>query len=113
MVDASDPHPTAHELDGSSSLVDEAAVFASPLPLTGDRKTTTRVELWVRIECGARLGRADQIVVVCVLYRKFWSRTFQFCHFGLAKSLVHGRMGPCLSWTQYGMWIRRYALFDT
>jgi hypothetical protein len=31
----------------TSSLVDEAALFASPLPLTGDRKTTTRVELWV------------------------------------------------------------------
>lgn len=29
-------------------LEDEAALFASPLPLTGERKTTTRKELWVR-----------------------------------------------------------------
>lgn len=27
---------------------DEAALFASPLPITGERKTTTRTELWVR-----------------------------------------------------------------
>lgn len=26
---------------------DEAALFASPLPITGERKTTTRTELWV------------------------------------------------------------------
>ena len=25
---------------------DEAALFASPLPITGERKTTTRTELW-------------------------------------------------------------------
>jgi hypothetical protein len=30
-----------------AGLVDEAAIFASPLPITGERKTTTRVELWV------------------------------------------------------------------
>ncbi len=26
---------------------DEAALFASPLPIVGDRKTTTRREIWV------------------------------------------------------------------
>lgn len=28
-------------------MSDEAILFASPLPLTGERKTTTRKELWV------------------------------------------------------------------
>lgn len=30
----------------AAELQDEAALFASPLPLTGERKTTTRRELW-------------------------------------------------------------------
>lgn len=34
-----------HQQD--SSLVSEVDLFASPLPITGTRKTTTRVELWV------------------------------------------------------------------
>lgn len=28
-------------------IVDEATLFASPLPITGERKTTNRNELWV------------------------------------------------------------------
>lgn len=32
---------------GNSGLVDEAALFASPLPMVGEQKTTTRKELWV------------------------------------------------------------------
>ncbi len=28
-------------------VLDEATLFASPLPITGQRKTTTRKELWV------------------------------------------------------------------
>lgn len=45
-----------HQLDGrdEKSLLevvpDEAALFASPLPITGERKTTTRTELWVGFE---------------------------------------------------------------
>lgn len=30
----------------AAALEDEAALFASPLPTTGERKTTTRKELW-------------------------------------------------------------------
>lgn len=30
-----------------SGDVSEVDLFASPLPITGERKTTTRVELWV------------------------------------------------------------------
>lgn len=30
-----------------SRTSDEATLFASPLPIVGDRKTTTRKELWV------------------------------------------------------------------
>jgi hypothetical protein len=50
VTDDANPHTAEDRLHQSSSLVDEAAVFASPLPLTGDRKTTTRVELWVSCE---------------------------------------------------------------
>ena len=32
-----------------SGDVSEVDLFASPLPITGERKTTTRVELWVRL----------------------------------------------------------------
>lgn len=38
--------PASHLGDGSS-LVDEAALFASPLPMVGKERTTTRKELWV------------------------------------------------------------------
>jgi hypothetical protein len=37
-----------------SRTSDEATLFASPLPIVGNRKTTTRKELWVRR--GIRLG---------------------------------------------------------
>jgi hypothetical protein len=30
-----------------SGDISEVDLFASPLPITGERKTTTRVELWV------------------------------------------------------------------
>lgn len=30
-----------------SALTDEATLFASPLPIVGERKTTTRKEVWV------------------------------------------------------------------
>ena len=39
-ADEADPHAAA------TTLVDEATLFASPLPITGERKTTTRKELW-------------------------------------------------------------------
>ena len=32
---------------GDTHLVDEAALFASPLPMVGVERTTTRKELWV------------------------------------------------------------------
>ena len=38
-------HP--HTLPSEKYLENEAALFASPLPIIGQRKTTTRVELWV------------------------------------------------------------------
>ena len=41
-----------------AGLVDEAAIFASPLPITGDRKTTTRVELWVSAADNGRCNSA-------------------------------------------------------
>lgn len=34
-------------LPSEKYLENEAALFASPLPIIGQRKTTTRVELWV------------------------------------------------------------------
>ena len=37
----------------SLQVADEATLFASPLPITGERKTTTRKELWVRFKCGS------------------------------------------------------------
>lgn len=37
----------AHTLPTEKYLENEAALFASPLPIIGQRKTTTRVELWV------------------------------------------------------------------
>lgn len=40
-------HP--HTLPSENYLENEAALFASPLPMIGDRKTTTRVELWVSL----------------------------------------------------------------
>jgi hypothetical protein len=43
-------------------IVDEVAVFASPLPMTGERKTTTRVELWASLHC-IRL-----LILVVVVY---------------------------------------------
>lgn len=39
-ADEADPHAAA------TAHVDEATLFASPLPITGERKTTTRKELW-------------------------------------------------------------------
>ena len=36
--------------DVAASVTDEATLFASPLPITGERKTTTRKELWVSLE---------------------------------------------------------------
>jgi hypothetical protein len=41
-----DVPPAVSELDGNL-IQDEATLFASPLPLTGARKTTTKKELWV------------------------------------------------------------------
>lgn len=39
--------PDNGEVDGvAAGLGDEATLFASPLPITGARKTTTRKELW-------------------------------------------------------------------
>lgn len=38
---------------GASSLIDEAALFASPLPMVGVQKTTTRKELWVSSDSNA------------------------------------------------------------
>lgn len=36
-----------HGLSRQVTVEDEATLFASPLPITGERKTTTRKELWV------------------------------------------------------------------
>jgi hypothetical protein len=33
--------------DLAPELLDEATLFASPLPIVGERKTTTRKEIWV------------------------------------------------------------------
>jgi hypothetical protein len=77
------------DLNRESASIDEATLFASPLPITGERKTTTRVELWVCLPkapclvnplsgCGVRGqwhvdSAADiSLVVVCILHRKFW-----------------------------------------
>ncbi len=37
----------AYEDPNHARYVNEAELFATPLPLTGERKTTTRLELWV------------------------------------------------------------------
>jgi hypothetical protein len=38
----------AESIERDPSVIDEAALFASPLPITGERKVTTRKEIWVR-----------------------------------------------------------------
>ena len=42
------------------SVTDEATLFASPLPITGERKTTTRKELWVGLA-----GRFGEMLQDC------------------------------------------------
>ena len=37
-----------------TTMMSEVAIFSSPLPITGERKTTTRVELWVIINVGGQ-----------------------------------------------------------
>jgi hypothetical protein len=39
--------PVVPKHQHESSHVSDIDLFASPLPITGERKTTTRVELWV------------------------------------------------------------------
>lgn len=48
-IEAGDAGVTPHLGPGPPSIMtdDEATLFASPLPITGERKTTTRKELWV------------------------------------------------------------------
>lgn len=42
-----EPAHHGHALSRQVTVEDEATLFASPLPITGERKTTTRKELWV------------------------------------------------------------------
>jgi hypothetical protein len=43
--DVASPVVPKHQQE--ASMISEVDLFASPLPITGARKTTTRVELWV------------------------------------------------------------------
>lgn len=52
---------------------DEAALFASPLPMTGERKTTKRKEIWVG-DVKARRDSPDTAVMVFLLHRQQRSR---------------------------------------
>jgi hypothetical protein len=47
-------------------IIDEATLFASPLPITGERKTTTRVELWVRVRFASHIPRSDNSRGMCI-----------------------------------------------
>jgi hypothetical protein len=65
---------------GDSHLVDEAALFASPLPMVGVERTTTRKELWVSYPANiiyvleAFVHGTDKLVLVCLLHRELWTR---------------------------------------
>lgn len=43
-----DARPSRDSERRLESIDDEATLFASPLPITGERKTTKRKEIWVR-----------------------------------------------------------------
>lgn len=58
-LDIKDGHLDAkNEQSVLEVIPDEAALFASPLPITGERKTTTRTELWVCVLRGDANCRA-------------------------------------------------------
>jgi len=95
-----------HRVSRSSRLAaeieDEAALFASPLPITGERKTTTRKEIWVG-KC-AWVGLTE--VVVSLLCREFvrarvqlttgqlGSRCVELLSFGGLPRLDYSHPGP-------------------
>lgn len=53
------PAPTTTRGEKKTEYIDESALFASPLPITGERKTTTRVELWAS-QSRVTKGRAQR-----------------------------------------------------
>ena len=46
----------------ATSTNDEATLFASPLPIVGTEKTTTRLELWVRGKCISSLTKTRNVL---------------------------------------------------
>jgi len=96
------------------AIIDEATLFASPLPITGDRKTTTRNELWV---CCYQFKTVKQhtypLVLVRVLHWKFGSRPIQLCHLSLAEFIVPSRMGSGISRKDDIVWLGRWVNVQT